>query len=392
MKHISNNFKAFYGLVFLILWSCPKIGNAQDFESQMDSNDSIVSSSWIVGLGLNIVDDSGRNPIIPASISEEWNIFSFPSRISVGHYFANGLGVEVIGSANMYKAGKTVDSKILGKDEPYWAVDSRITYDLNKVFGETGKFDPYAGAGFGYTHASGLTRATLNALIGFRYWFSQTWGLDVNGTGKWYANNDATNHTQYAAGVVFRTSSKQRLSEKGQEKLDKLRREWEEEQQRQEAKRKAEEEAALKAKREREAREAEEAARRANQKPDLNMLQTQLNSKGSIYFEVNKSVLNTNNKAVLASIAEFMNANSELKFELHAHADSRGTEAYNQMLTEQRAKSVNDYLGSLGIDQSRLTTFGHGESQLLNKCKDHVRCSEADHAVNRRCEVKIIGL
>lgn len=392
MKHVLNSSKAFYGLFFLMLLSYPIIGNAQDFSSQMDSNDSIVSSSWIVGLGLNIVDDSGDNSFIPSSVSEEWNFFPFPSRLSIGRYFENGIGVEVIGSVNMYKAGKTIDNQILNQDEPYWAVDSRITYDLNNVLGETGKFDPYAGAGLGYTRASGLTRSTINAVVGFRYWFTQSWGLDVNGTAKWYIDNEATNHTQYGAGLVFRTSNKQKLSTKGQQKLDSLKRQLEEEQQRLEAERRAQEEAALKAKKEREAREAEEAARLANQKPDLDALQTQLNSKGSIYFEVNKFSLNATNKSVLAAIAEFMKSFSELKFELHAHADSRGTAAYNMQLTERRANAVSEYLISLGIEKSRLSTSGHGETQLLNNCRDHVRCSEAEHAVNRRCQVKIIGL
>jgi outer membrane protein OmpA-like peptidoglycan-associated protein len=46
----------------------------------------------------------------------------------------------------------------------------------------------------------------------------------------------------------------------------------------------------------------------------------------------------------------------------------------------------------MGIDSKRLTWKGFGESKLLNKCKDGVKCSEADHAKNRRTEFKIIKM
>lgn len=393
MRSMVQNFKYYLvALVIVFVGSFTSV-SGQEIVEQMDSNDSLVSSSWILGIGINIVDDSGDNKLNIGAAGDAWNILPFPSRLSVGRYFENGLGIELIGTANIYRAGKLVDNTILTQDEPYWAVDSRLSYDLNHLVGETGIFDPYAGVGFGFTHASGVTRSTINAAVGFRLWASPTWGIDINAMGKLATDRSInSDHIQLGAGLVVRPKLKQKLSAAGQEKLDRITRQIEEEKQRLDSIKKAEEEAALRAERERAALEAAEAARRAAQKPDLSALQTQLDSKGFVYYELNKAALNASNKTILAAIAEFMNSNDELNFEVHGHADSRGTQAYNLILSKKRAETTVSYLISLGIAADRLTAIGHGESNLLNNCSDHVRCSEADHAVNRRCEVKIIGM
>ena len=392
MKNMNRLYSCYLGFTFILLCGTSQNLLAQNSIEQLNAKDSLVSSSWIIGVGINIVDDSGDNGLSLGSIGDSWNILPFPSRLSVGKYFDNGLGVELIGTANIYRAGKIIDRNVLSQDEPYWAVDSRLSYDLNYLVGETGIFDPYAGVGFGYTHASGLTRSTLNAAVGFRLWATSTWGIDINAMGKWWLDNSAnSNHIQYGAGFVVRPKMKQKLSPRGQEKLERIQRQLEEEQQRLDAIKKAAEEEALRATREREALEAAEAARRAAQKPDISALQTQLDSKGYVYYELNKAALNTSNKTILAAIAEFMHSNEDLKFEVHGHADSRGSQAYNLTLSEKRAEATVSYLISLGINADRLTAIGHGESDLLNNCTDHVRCSEADHAVNRRSELKIIG-
>jgi outer membrane protein OmpA-like peptidoglycan-associated protein len=48
-----------------------------------------------------------------------------------------------------------------------------------------------------------------------------------------------------------------------------------------------------------------------------------------------------------------------------------------------------DYLVKQGIDKSRLKAVGYGEKMILNRCKNGVKCSEAEHAVNRRTEFKL---
>ena len=162
-------------------------------EVELTAKDSIVSSSWIFGLGLNAVDDAGSEFSDVFNVSDNWNIVPFPSRISVGRYFNNGLGIEAIGSYNVYQEGKIIDGVVNTEDIDYFAIDLRASYDLNQILGETGWFDPYVGVGAGYTDANNQGRGTFNASVGFRTWFSDRWGLDFNSTGKW--TMDSSNST-----------------------------------------------------------------------------------------------------------------------------------------------------------------------------------------------------
>ena len=81
--------------------------------------------------------------------------------------------------------------------------------------------------------------------------------------------------------------------------------------------------------------------------------------------------------------------NSSSVIEIGSHTDSQGGEAFNQQLSEKRAKGVVDYLIGKGIKSDRLIAVGYGESKLLNDCDDSKPCSPAQHAKNRRTEFKV---
>ncbi|MEM9525822.1 MAG: OmpA family protein [Bacteroidota bacterium] len=81
-----------------------------------------------------------------------------------------------------------------------------------------------------------------------------------------------------------------------------------------------------------------------------------------------------------------------IRIQINAHTDSRGGAASNQDLSERRAQSVANYLVGKGINRGRLVTRGYGESQLKNRCADGVNCSEAEHAVNRRTEFRVLSI
>ncbi len=81
-----------------------------------------------------------------------------------------------------------------------------------------------------------------------------------------------------------------------------------------------------------------------------------------------------------------------IRIQINSHTSSVGSAAANQNLSDARAKGVADYLVSRGINRSRLVTRGFGESQLKNRCADGVNCSEAEHAVNRRTEFRVLSV
>jgi len=114
--------------------------------------------------------------------------------------------------------------------------------------------------------------------------------------------------------------------------------------------------------------------------------------KGSeLVFEVNKDVIDQKKSKGLKELISILKENG-ISVEIRAHTDAKGSSSYNLEISEKRAKNVYDYLISNGVNKHKLKYKGYGETLPLNRCKDGVNCSDAEHAVNRRIEFKVIGL
>jgi outer membrane protein OmpA-like peptidoglycan-associated protein len=105
-----------------------------------------------------------------------------------------------------------------------------------------------------------------------------------------------------------------------------------------------------------------------------------------IYFDYESSWLNQKAKNQLQKVIDLMNENPKIVLECGGHADSKGTDSYNQWMSDRRAKRVVDYLVQGGISSSRVSGKGYGEKKLVNQCTDQVSCTDAQRAVNRRVE------
>jgi peptidoglycan-associated lipoprotein len=84
-----------------------------------------------------------------------------------------------------------------------------------------------------------------------------------------------------------------------------------------------------------------------------------------LYFDTDKHQLRTEQHEALKQHADFLIANPHITLVINGHADKRGTEPYNQTLSEKRAQSVYDLLIALGVPQTQLTRMGFGELQPL---------------------------
>ena len=111
-----------------------------------------------------------------------------------------------------------------------------------------------------------------------------------------------------------------------------------------------------------------------------------------IYFDLDKSFIRTEAALDLEKILDVLNQNPTMKLDIRSHTDSRQTFKYNEALSERRAKSTVQWLIKNGIDSSRLTGKGYGETKLINKCSDGVKCTEEEHQLNRRSEFIITAL
>ena len=105
------------------------------------------------------------------------------------------------------------------------------------------------------------------------------------------------------------------------------------------------------------------------------------------FFEFDKSELTEKSKADMERLVQEMQKFPEAKFEIAGYADSRGSNAYNDALSERRAKAVKAALVEKGLKAENLTIVAKGERFL------HVRDAKTDdeHAQNRRVEVRIIN-
>lgn len=111
-----------------------------------------------------------------------------------------------------------------------------------------------------------------------------------------------------------------------------------------------------------------------------------------IYFDLGKSNIRKDAALELDKVVKVMKENPTLQIELGAHTDSRGSAVSNEKLSDKRAKASAAYIISQGIDASRITGKGYGESQLINECADGVKCSEEQHQNNRRTEFKVVKM
>ncbi|WP_373017922.1 OmpA family protein [Muriicola sp.] len=110
----------------------------------------------------------------------------------------------------------------------------------------------------------------------------------------------------------------------------------------------------------------------------------------TIFFDFDKSEIRDDYKDELDIIVDAMTLYPSLRIQVNSHTDSRGSNAYNQPLSERRAKATVDYIASKGIARDRLKYAGYGETKLVNECADGVRCSAAKHQQNRRSEFLIL--
>lgn len=110
----------------------------------------------------------------------------------------------------------------------------------------------------------------------------------------------------------------------------------------------------------------------------------------NIYYDFAKWAIRPDAEKELDKLIELLNLNPDISIELGAHTDSRAEDKSNLILSEKRANSVVEYLIKKGIQPSRLNKKGYGETQLINKCKNGVECTEEEHQQNRRTEFKVI--
>lgn len=105
-----------------------------------------------------------------------------------------------------------------------------------------------------------------------------------------------------------------------------------------------------------------------------------------ILFDIEKADLKSVAQQNIRELSETLKKYEDTNILIEGHTDDTGAEAYNQTLSERRAKSVADYLNSLEVDNSRITTTGYGEQQPI---ADNTTVQGREQ--NRRVEIAIFA-
>jgi outer membrane protein OmpA-like peptidoglycan-associated protein len=125
-------------------------------------------------------------------------------------------------------------------------------------------------------------------------------------------------------------------------------------------------------------------------KPIIKNIELEQALKGSIsvlkniFFDVDKYDLKEKSITELHKIIRFLNENPQIHVEISGHTDNTGNQAYNQQLSEKRAKSVYSYIIESGLNSKRLSWKGYGQSRPIT-----TNDSEEGRQQNRRIEFTI---
>ncbi|WP_166920181.1 OmpA family protein [Flavobacterium poyangense] len=111
-----------------------------------------------------------------------------------------------------------------------------------------------------------------------------------------------------------------------------------------------------------------------------------------IYFDLDKADIRTEAALDLEKILDVLKQYPTMTLDIRSHTDSRQTHEYNERLSNRRAQSTLQWLVKNGISAKRLTGKGYGETQLINRCSDGVKCTEEEHQANRRSEFIITSM
>jgi outer membrane protein OmpA-like peptidoglycan-associated protein len=113
----------------------------------------------------------------------------------------------------------------------------------------------------------------------------------------------------------------------------------------------------------------------------------------NVYYDFNQATIKESSFASLDKLVKLLNDNPTMSIQLNAHTDNRGEEDYNQKLSDARANSVVNYLVKKGINKTRLTAKGFGESKPIadNENADGTDNPEGRQK-NRRTEFQVVKL
>jgi outer membrane protein OmpA-like peptidoglycan-associated protein len=106
--------------------------------------------------------------------------------------------------------------------------------------------------------------------------------------------------------------------------------------------------------------------------------------KSDVLFDYDSAALKAGSYDELSRVAKVLNQYPQTNVTVAGHTDSKGSDEYNQKLSEKRAENVKNALGGMGVNPARMTSVGYGESKPIADNN-----TEAGRQMNRRVVITI---
>ena len=190
------------------------IGGLAIAQPQQSSEGSINETNRVLILkfGINLVDSTGDKS--PFNIFSDFDEMAFSNNFNIELEYRFSRLVSLAGavSTNKWKANKgNIDGIMITKDHKYLAFDLDLKYYYGEALGWFDQYDwleLYLHGGVGIAKQAGNSGASLNFGPGANLWFSNKFGLNINGAGKWLLNHGDnlynSNHFQYSVALMYK--------------------------------------------------------------------------------------------------------------------------------------------------------------------------------------------
>jgi outer membrane protein OmpA-like peptidoglycan-associated protein len=169
------------------------------------------NNPWQISFGINAVDFWPTGEDAPLgdyfdeffNVRDHYNIIPSLSTVSLSKYLGDDFSIGITGSIN--KLENFGDEPL--DDLSYYGVDGTVKYSLSSLI-KSERFEPFLGAGGGYTWVDEIGAGTLNGTLGINYWFSDHIGLTAQSSYKHAFEDKLASHFQHAISVSIRFGGK----------------------------------------------------------------------------------------------------------------------------------------------------------------------------------------
>ena len=171
---------------------------------------------WMFGIGWNVVNDNEEKLPNLYDVSGSWNYLYFPTRLTIDKYARRGWSYEGAIAYNNYTSSKIINDST-GRSGTFVSGDFSVKYSFWRFMGKARWFDPYLSSGIGFTYRQPLSAPltpTANLSAGANFFFSRSWGINFQVTGKLALVSDIYvsryDYFQYSLGVVYKKQQSKR--------------------------------------------------------------------------------------------------------------------------------------------------------------------------------------